>query len=132
MSKRGASQYKITDPAEMLVRRQPPIDKHPGVFLRETIMPQWKLNVSELARRLSVNRANLHNVLTGNADVSRDLAYKLGALLRDEVADFLIAYQNAYDLEREKEKRETFKQTIERLPEPAGVGDFIDGGNQGG
>ncbi|MFC0305276.1 HigA family addiction module antitoxin [Rhizorhabdus histidinilytica] len=115
MSKRNPDEFKITDPAEMLVTKQPPIDKHPGVFLRETILPQWGLNVAEAARRLGVNRPNLHNVLQGKADVSRDLAYKLGALMRDEVADLLIAHQLQYDLAREREKREAFKATIERM-----------------
>lgn len=119
MPNRQSAKYKITDPAEMLVTQQPPITTHPGVYLRETIMPAWGLNVSDLARRLGVNRANLHNVLTGNADVSRDLAYKLGALLRDEVADFMIAYQNAFDLAREQEKRDGYKVTIERMPAPS-------------
>jgi addiction module HigA family antidote len=119
MAKRDDSKYKITDPAEMLVKRQPDISIHPGVFLRETILPQWGLkNLSDLSRRLGVNRANLHNVLQGTADVSRDLAYKLGALLRDEVADFLIAYQMKWDMAREAEKRAGYRETIERVPEP--------------
>ena len=65
-----------------------------------------------------MNRLNLNNVLTGATDVSRDLAYKLGALMRDEVAHLLIAYQHAYDLEQERERRESYKATIVPMPEP--------------
>jgi len=120
MAKRGDSKYKITDPTEMLVKQQPELTIHPGVFLRETLLPSWGLkNLSDLARRLGVNRANLHNVLHGEADVSRDLAYKLGALLRDEVADFLIAYQMKWDMAKEAEKRAGYRKTIERVPTPA-------------
>lgn len=114
MSKRDASKYKITDPVEMLVRVQPPVDKHPGSFIKETLLPAYGLSVAETARRISMDRATLHLVLTGKHAVSRDLAYKLGALMRDEVADFLIAYQTAFDREQEQEKREKYKATIER------------------
>lgn len=115
MPKRDNAKYKITDPIEMLVRRQPPIDKHPGAFVRETLLPAYGLSISEAARRLGVNRVGFHQTLKGEYDISRDLAYKLGALMRDDVADFLIAYQAAYDLEREREKREGYKATIERV-----------------
>lgn len=114
MARRDNTKYKITDPVAMLVRRQPPVDKHPGAFIRETLLPAYGLSVAEAARRISVDRAGFHQTLAGKYDVSRDLAYKLGALMRDEVADFLIAYQAAYDLEREREKREAYKATIVR------------------
>lgn len=119
MSKRDTAEYKIEKASDMLVGALPPIDRHPGLFIRDTLLPEWALSVSEAARRLGVNRAGLHGVLTGKYDVSRDLAYKLGALMRDEVADLLIAYQHQYDLARERELREGYKASIERLPSPA-------------
>lgn len=122
MTKRDTSQYKITDPVEMLVRTQPPIDKHPGIFIKETLLPAYGLSVSEAARRLGVDRAGFHVTLSGKYDVSRDLAYKLGALMRDEVADFLIAYQTAYDKQREAEKREAYKKWIPRAEPVAADG----------
>jgi addiction module HigA family antidote len=119
MTRRNSGEYKITDPVEQLVARQPPVDKHPGEFVKEVLLPAYGLSVAETARRIGVDRAGLHMTLTGKYDVSRDLAYKLGALMRDEVADFLIAYQAKYDLARESERREAFKQTIERVTPPA-------------
>lgn len=115
MSKRDSSEYKIEKASEMIVGAVPPLSKHPGEFIRDVLLPEYGLNVSEAARRLGVNRPGLHGVLTGKYDVSRDLAYKLGALMRDEVADLLIAYQHAYDLEQERDRRESFKATIERV-----------------
>lgn len=96
-----------------------PLDRHPGVFIKEALLPEYGLNVAETARRIKMDRATLHQVLTGKADVSRDLAYKLGALMRDEIADFLLSYQHAFQLERERDRRASFKETIERLPPPA-------------
>jgi len=119
MSKRDTAQFKLEKAADMVIGALPPLDRHPGVYLKETILPEWGLSVAETARRLGVDRAGLHGVLTGKYDVSRDLAYKLGALLRDEVADLLIAYQHAYDLDRERDRRAGYKVSIERM-QPAG------------
>ena len=113
------SGYKIADPAGMLIGELPPLDRHPGIYFREVLMPQWGLKVAPLARAIGVNRANLHEVLSGRSDVSRELAYRLGALLNDHVGDFLIGYQLAWDIERERERREQLKREIERLPTPA-------------
>lgn len=118
MSKRDNAEYKIHDPAEMLVTALPPLDRHPGNFIRDVLLPEYGLSVSETARRIGVNRTGLSLTLSGHQDVSRDLAYKLGALLRDEVADFLIAYQHAYDIARERDQREACRKTIDRLPAP--------------
>lgn len=122
MVQRESDEFKITDPAEMAVGQLPPIDRHPGVFIREVVLPQWGLKkVVDLAERLKVNRPNLHEVLSGQRAVSRDLAYRLGALLGDHVADFIIAYQNAWDLQNERTRREELKHEIERLAVPEQV-----------
>ena len=115
MAKRDDAQYKIAKASEMIVDAVPPIDRHPGLFIKAVLLPEYGLSVAETARRLKVDRAGFHGTLTGKYDVSRDLAYKLGALMRDEVADLLIAYQHAYDLAKERDRREAFKETIERL-----------------
>ncbi|MYL97219.1 addiction module antidote protein, HigA family [Novosphingobium sp. FGD1] len=120
MPKRDNSEYKITDPADMIVDKEPPIEKHPGEFIRDVILPEYGLNVAKTARLLGIDRAGLHGVLTGRYAVSRELAYKFGALLRDDLADFLIAYQHAYDLFQEQDLRESFKDKIERLAAPEG------------
>ena len=115
-----SASFKITEAAEQVVKSLPPLDRHPGCYLRDVILPEYGMqNVSELARRLAVNRPNLVNVLAGRSDVSRDLAYRLGALMNDHVADLMISYQHAWDLARERDRRAQFKAEIERLPEAA-------------
>ncbi|KTT72605.1 helix-turn-helix transcriptional regulator [Sphingomonas endophytica] len=118
MAKRDDAQYKIAKASEMIVSAVPPVDRHPGTFIKEVLLPEYSLSVAETARRIGVDRAGFNGVLTGKYDVSRDLAYKLGALTRDEVADLLIAYQHAFDLAKERDKREAYKATIERLAAP--------------
>lgn len=115
MSKRDTAEYKIERASEMIVGALPPITQHPGQFIREVLLPEYGLSVAETARRLKVDRAGFHGVLTGKYAVTRDLAYKLGALMRDEVADLLIAYQHAYDVAGERDRREAFKAEIERV-----------------
>lgn len=119
MSKRHTEDFKIRDAQDQLVRELPPLERHPGVFARDVLLPEYGLKISDVARLLGLNRANLSEVFSGKREVSRDLAYRLGALLRDEVADLLIAYQHAWDLERERDRRARFRAEIERLPDPA-------------
>lgn len=109
------SEFKITDPAEMLVGTLPLLAKHPGEFIRDILLPEYGLNVTQLARLIGVSRSHLHHVLHGCGDVSRDLAYRLGALMNDHVADYLISHQTVWDKQNELARREGFKTTIQRL-----------------
>lgn len=118
MAKRNVAQYKIADPLERVVDAAPSLTMHPGVWIRRAILPAWDLQISGLARLLQVNRANLSEVLAGKRDVSRELAYRLGALLNDHVADLVIAYQQAWDLQQETGRRAELRELIQRLPEP--------------
>jgi len=115
MSENPHAEHKIVDAYEMLVGPMPPVTKHPGEFIRDVLLPEYGLNVAKLARLIGVNRPNLHNVLSGRVDVSRDLAYRLGALMNDHVADFLISYQIAWDKTQDAERRQAYKGTIERI-----------------
>jgi plasmid maintenance system antidote protein VapI len=109
-------EYKIHDPAEQLVTEQPDLDRAPGVYIRDVILPQHGLRkIAPLAELLKVNRPNLHQVLSGDRDVSRELAYRLGALLGDSVADFVIGYQQSWDLQQERGRREELKREIARF-----------------
>lgn len=119
MTKRN-SEFKIRDVEEMRVKALPPLDRPPGVYLREVILPAWgATNISGLAAALKVNRANLIDVLNGKVSVSRELAYRLGARFNDHVADLLIAYQHQWDIEQDRARREALKLEIERVAEPA-------------
>lgn len=110
--------FKIDDPAEMQVAGSGKI-KHPGSFIERTLIPEYGLNVAKTCRLIAANRPHFINVLRGEAPVSREIAYKLGALMRDEVADLLIAWQLNYDLQQERGMRELWKKGIQRLPDPA-------------
>ncbi|HMO74593.1 MAG TPA: hypothetical protein PKD99_02175 [Sphingopyxis sp.] len=120
MPNHRTDRYKIDGAGDMAVGTLPPVDRHPGQFLKEVILPEYGVtNVADLARRLDVQRVGLVKILSGKTAISRPMAYRFGALLNDHVADLLIAYQHAWDLREEQGLREAIRQTIERLPEPA-------------
>lgn len=111
--------FKISDPAEMAVSVSPAPDRHPGLFIRDTLLPEYGLNISRLCEVLKLNRSNVSAVLSGKSDVSRDFAYRLGALLNDHLADLLINWQHLWTLEQERPRRQELAREIERLPAPA-------------
>jgi len=119
MPKRDSREFKIEDALEQLVDEVAPLAQHPGIWIRDVILPEWSLDISKLSRAIGVNRANLSEVLSGKRDVSRELAYRLGALMNNHVCDLVIAYQHAWDLQQEAGRRDELRQTIARLPEPA-------------
>ncbi|MDE2403661.1 MAG: hypothetical protein KGM17_02960 [Sphingomonadales bacterium] len=119
MPNHNSDAWKITDPNRQRVRHATTLTTHPGVFFRQVIMPQYGLNVSSLARLIDFSRPHLHNVLSGRGDLTRELAYRLGALFTEQVADFLINYQHLWDLQQEQPRRAALRQKIRRLPEPA-------------
>jgi plasmid maintenance system antidote protein VapI len=98
----------------MAVARQP-MAGHPGKFIRDVLIPEYGLNVAAAARLMDINRKGFINALDGQVSVTRELAYRLGALMGDEVADLLIQWQLKHDLETEEEKRAGYRQTIKRM-----------------
>lgn len=74
---------------------------HPGVTLREDVLPALGLTVTAAAKQLGVTRAALSRVLNGRAAISPEMALRLEGWLGVENggrADLWIAQQAAYDL----------------------------------
>ena len=74
---------------------------HPGVTLREDVLPALNLNVTEAASQLGVTRAALSRVLNGRAAILSEMALRLESWLGVENggrADLWIAQQAAFDL----------------------------------
>lgn len=59
-------------------KKRPPT--HPGVVLREDVLPALGLTVTKTAELLDVSRQALHRVLKADAAVSAEMAVKLGKL----------------------------------------------------
>ena len=70
---------------------------HPGEVIREEILKQLGLSVTEAAQHLGVNRKILSEVLDQRASVTPELAYRLSLLFKPSDESWL-RQQAAYDL----------------------------------
>lgn len=74
---------------------------HPGLTLRDDVLPALGLSVTEAARQLNVSRVALSRVLNGRAAISPEMALRLEAWLgpgRGGDASVWLAEQSAYDI----------------------------------
>lgn len=73
---------------------------HPGLTLRDDVLPALELSVTEAATQLGVSRVALSRVLNGHAAISPALALRLEAWLgvdRGGAARLWLAQQAAFD-----------------------------------
>lgn len=84
---------------------------HPGLTLRDDVLPALGLTVTEAAAQLGVARVTLSRMLNGHAGISSEMALRLEAWLgveRGGDARIWLAEQNAYDMWQAEQKfRET-------------------------
>lgn len=80
---------------------------HPGLTLRDDVLPALGLSVTDAAKQLGVARVTFSRVLNGRAAISPEMALRLEAWLGKERgghANAWIAEQCAYDMwQAEKE-----------------------------
>jgi addiction module HigA family antidote len=87
-----------TEVHEMNRMHNPP---HPGLTLRDDVLPALGINVTEAAEALGVTRPTLSRVLNGAAAVSPEMALRLERWLGVENggrADVWLGMQAAHDL----------------------------------
>lgn len=70
---------------------------HPGETLKEDVLPELGLTVTEAAGQLGVSRAALSRVINGRAAISADMAIRLAQWLGGSAETWLRA-QLQYDL----------------------------------
>jgi addiction module HigA family antidote len=74
---------------------------HPGETLREDVLPELGLTVTQAAEQLGVTRVALSRVLNGHAGISPEMALRIEGWLGVENggrADLWLAQQASYDL----------------------------------
>jgi addiction module HigA family antidote len=83
---------------------------HPGVLLREVVLPALRLTVKDAAEKLGVSRQTLHAILSGKSAVTPEMAVRLGKFCGDGPGVWL-RMQQAHDLwKAEKDLAETIKK----------------------
>ena len=74
---------------------------HPGLTLRDDVLPALGLSVTEAAQQLGISRVTLSRVLNGRAAISPEMALRIEAWLgveRGGDARVWLAEQSAYDM----------------------------------
>ncbi len=87
---------------------------HPGAILREDVLPDLGMSVSEFARNLGVSRQTLHAVLAERSGVSPEMALRLGALLGNG-PQLWVDMQTKYDLYLAEEKLHDVLAGMQRI-----------------
>ena len=77
---------------------------HPGEILRDTVLGDDGISVSEFAKNLGVSRVALSRVANGRSAVSADMALRLAAALGGSAESWL-RMQASYDLWLASKKR---------------------------
>jgi len=96
-------------------RREP---THPGVLLREDVLPALGLSVSEAARQLRISRQTLYRILAGGTSVTPEMAVRLGKFCGNGPALWL-RMQQAHDLWRAEQRLAEELKKIPTAPEAA-------------
>jgi addiction module HigA family antidote len=80
---------------------------HPGEILREDVLPEMGLTVTEAASQIGVSRVTLSRVLNGHAAISPAMALRLEAWLGVDNggrAETWLTQQLSYDLWKARQK----------------------------
>lgn len=85
---------------------------HPGLVLKNSILPSRNMTVVALADAIGVARPGLSNMINGKRDLTAEMALKIGAAL-DYPVDALMMMMTNHDLSRARSK----KDIIERIAE---------------
>jgi len=85
---------------------------HPGVILREDVLPALGLSVSEAARQLGVTRQTLHRIMAEKVSITPEMAARLGRFCGNGPGLWL-RMQQACDLWRAEVK---LRAELDRIP----------------
>ncbi|MCZ7559786.1 MAG: HigA family addiction module antitoxin [Burkholderiaceae bacterium] len=92
---------------------------HPGLTLRDDVLPELGLSVTEAAEQLGVARVTLSRVLNGRAAISPEMALRLQAWLgreRGGDARVWLAQQTAHDLWQAEQKLKRARLRVRPVP----------------
>ena len=77
---------------------------HPGSILKEDVLPELGIGVTEAAAQLGVSRVALSRIINGHAAISADMAIRLEAWTNGPSAESWVGMQAEHDLWQAKQK----------------------------
>ncbi len=77
---------------------------HPGYILKEDILPELGISITEAANQLGVSRVALSRVINGKAAISAEMAIRFEAWLNGPTAETWVRMQAEYDLWQARQK----------------------------
>lgn len=92
---------------------------HPGLTLRDDVLPALGLPVTEAAKQLGVSRVALSRVLNGRAAISPEMALRIEAWLgaeRGGDARVWLAEQSAYDVWQAEQRFKAAPMHVQPAP----------------
>ena len=92
---------------------------HPGLTLRDDVLPALGLKVTEAAKQLDVSRVARSRVLNGRAAISPEMALRIEAWLgvaRGGDARLWLAEQSAYDVWQAKQRFKAAPMHVQPAP----------------
>lgn len=92
---------------------------HPGLTLRDDVLPALGLSVTDAAQQLGVARVTLSRMLNGHAAISPEMALRIEAWLgveRGGEARLWLAEQAAYDLWQAEQRLQSAPIHVQRAP----------------
>jgi addiction module HigA family antidote len=93
------------------MKRKP---SHPGAMIREVILPETGITVSELAERCGIARNTMSKVINERGDVTEDLAIRLSKVL-GSTPRFWLGMQANLNLWKAEQKNKDIYQRMERI-----------------
>lgn len=87
---------------------------HPGALIRNVILPETRLTISELARRCGVARNTMSKVVNERGDVTEDIAIRLSRVL-GSTPRFWLGMQTNLNIWLLENKNKRVYQKMERI-----------------
>ncbi|MDR3554018.1 MAG: HigA family addiction module antitoxin [Syntrophobacteraceae bacterium] len=98
--------------------QMPPI--HPGAILREDVIPEMSISVTEFAKRIGVSRQILHRILAETNSITPEMALRIGRFLGNGPGLWL-RMQEQFDLWQSEQKLREVLETIKPFSEAGRV-----------
>ncbi len=90
---------------------------HPGLIIRDDVLPELQLSVNEAAEQLGVSRVTLSRVINGRSAITADMALRVGKWVGNG-PEIWLRMQGQYDLCQARKKGEP---KVKKAKRPAAV-----------